>query len=63
MDKVIVLVTEGKHESVDYVTVFMFDTEDEASKFCKEKSTGKQKYWIDACIVLLGDKIYLMQSE
>lgn len=47
MKKIIVLVTSGHHENVDFVQVFLFNTKDEADDFC-EKMTLKdrsKKYW------------------
>lgn len=63
MEKIIVLVTEGKHDSVDYVTVLTFDDNMSALKFCKANSTGKQKYWQNAEIVKSGQKVDLGQPD
>lgn len=59
----IVLVTEGKHETVDYVSVKVFDTMREALEFCDSKNTGKKKYWTDTTIIQSGEKIELIQPD
>ena len=48
---IIVLVTTGKHESVDYAKVRLFEERFQAEEYCKQISTGKQKHWTDAVIV------------
>ena len=59
----IVLVTQGKHESVDYATVRTFDDLDAANMFIKKTATGKQKYWVDATLVEDGEELELTQPE
>lgn len=63
MEKIIVLELQGKHESTDFATVRLFDSETEAEKFCAEKNTGRQKYWTVAQIVMEGEKVELGQPE
>lgn len=63
MDKVIVLITRGKHDSVDYAQVVLFETIGAAQTFCKEKCTGRKKYWTDAVIVRNGEEVELMQPD
>lgn len=62
----IVLVTEGKHESVDYVTVYTFATKAEA-KACVDSEEHRfdpdQKYWISAEIVERSEKIELCRPQ
>lgn len=55
----LVLVTTGKHESVDTAEVRIFDNNEAAELFCKKKSTGPKKYWTKAEIVLDGLEISL----
>lgn len=59
----IVLYTEGKHESIDRASVFTFGARNEADVFCKNHSTGKQKYWTNAEIVEETELIELKQPE
>lgn len=64
MDEVvIVLITEGKNESVDYATVRVFPNKIDALFFCKENATGKQKYWKACEIVGNGERIELCRPE
>lgn len=60
---IIVLVTEGKHDSVDYATVKLFEERFQAEDFCKTANTGKQKYWRSAEILRDGEQIELCQPE
>ena len=60
---VIVLETSGKHESVDYATVRVFDTLEEANDYCHGVATGLVKYWTEAIVVQNGEKIELSQPE
>ncbi len=62
-DPIIVLVTRGKHESVDYAGVYLFDNMGDAQKFCKSKNTGKIKYWTKAEIIPNGIEIELSHPD
>lgn len=59
----IVLKTNGKHDSVDYASVHIFDTLNEAKDFINFVQTGKQKYWTNAILVENGEKNELKQPE
>lgn len=59
----IVLVTSGKHESVDAAQVHVFDSFVSAADFCRSKNTGKKKYWTKAEIVNEGESVELGQPE
>jgi hypothetical protein len=48
---IIVLRTKGKREMADYASVHLFNSLAEAETFCREQSTGKQKYWVKAEII------------
>lgn len=61
MKKVIVLVTEGKHEIIDYATVVLFNNEKEAKEFCRINNTGFCKYWKKAEIIEEDERIELSQ--
>ena len=61
--QVIVLVTKGKHETVDYAQVMIFNTACLAEIYCKQTNTGKEKYWVKAEIVGEGKEIELCQPE
>jgi len=58
-----VLVTHGKHESVDYAFIMIFDTLIEANSYVEGIRTGKCKYWTDAEILTPGEEIELMQPD
>ena len=47
----IVLVTTGKHDSVDTVAVRFFDERGRAEQYCESLITGETKYWTYAEIV------------
>ena len=50
----IVLITEGKNESVDNVTVKLFEEKTKAEEFCKvttDDETLNKKYWTLAEII------------
>lgn len=53
----IVLVTQGKRESVDYVTVKLFDSKSDAQIYCGNVSDTGTKYWTRAQIVPEGVEI------
>ncbi len=63
MGSVIVLVTEGKHESVDYVKVMLFDNRTLALEFCKVNNRGPKKNWVYAEIIDAGTRIELGQAD
>lgn len=60
---IIVLVTTGKHESVDTAKVRLFEERFQAEDFCKATSTGKRKYWQNAEIVREHEVVELCQPE
>lgn len=62
-EKVIVLVTRGSHEFVDYVFIMLFDTYEKANSYCLQMSTGKVKHWCKAEIVDECVPIVLEQPE
>ena len=59
----IVLQTAGKHESVDYAKVYVFDLKSDAEAHISAVCTGKTKYWKHAEIVEEGQEVELMQPE
>jgi hypothetical protein len=59
MEYVVVLVTEGKNENVDFATVVTLGSYAEAEEFCKANNTGAKKYWKKAEIVSDGEQIEL----
>ena len=61
MGKIIVIRTGGKHESVDTVSVHLFDTKTEAELFCLEytDSSLDEKYW-RYCEIIEQNKEYEM---
>ena len=60
---VIVLVTKGKNESVDYAKVMLFEKKTEAIRFCADTNTGKKKYWANADILENGEEVELCQPD
>lgn len=59
-DKIIVIVTSGKNESVDYVKVVLFDKFLAAHAYVEATSdTEKKKHWTTAEIVPVGRTIDL----
>lgn len=63
MEKTLVLVTEGKHESVDYAKVVTFASKLAALGFCEANNTGRTKYWKKAEIVEDGERVELLQPQ
>lgn len=63
MKPTIVLITEGKRESVDYATIRLFSTLSEAQDFSHNTSTGRIKYWTNAEILQDGEKVDLCQPQ
>jgi len=59
----IVLITTGKHESVDTAEIRIFSYLGAAESFCKKISTGPKKYWTDAQIIEEGVEISLYMPE
>jgi len=59
----IVLITTGKHETVDTAEVRLYQNKEDAEKACKEISTGHTKYWTEAQILKNGEEVYLSQPE
>lgn len=58
----IVLVTEGKRESVDSAFIRLFATEEAATTFVEEIRDVGKKYWIKAEIVPEGVEIELVDG-
>ena len=63
MNRVIVLVTEGKHESVDYAKIATFENRIAALEFCKANNTGRKKHWKKAEIIEDGEQVELCQPD
>ena len=63
MERIIVLVTEGKNESVDFAKVATFGNRIAALEFCKANSTGRTKYWKKAEIIEDGERVELCQPD
>jgi hypothetical protein len=63
INPIIVLVTAGKHERVDYAKIIHFDTLSEAQDFVDVSCTGKQKHWQIAQIVNVGAFVELCPPE
>jgi len=59
----IVLVTHGKHDSVDYASVHLFEDSQSASDFCQTKNTGAKKYWTKAERIADGEEVELCMPE
>lgn len=55
----IVLKTEGKWDSVDYVTVLTFLNKEDAEKYCVENTDNpmEKKYW-SFCKIIDSDHTY-----
>jgi len=64
MDKIIVLVTEGKNDRVDYAKVVLFDTKQEADVFIDTVSSKERtKYWCQAEIVYNKEQVELYSPD
>ena len=63
INPIIVLVTAGKHERVDYAKIIHFDTLSEAQDFVNVSCTGKQKHWQIAQIINVGASVELCSPE
>ena len=61
-EKVLVLITAGRNESVDYVTVREMEKQ-EAETYCFTGSTGRQKHWRECQIIRLNQTIEVGQPE
>ena len=61
-EKVLVLITVGKNESVDYVTVREMERR-EAENYCMVNSTGRQKHWQECQIIQLDQTVEVGQPE
>lgn len=61
--QIIVLVTEGKDDSVDYAKVVLFTDRKLAEMFVNRNNTGKIKHWKKAEIVEDGERIELYQPD
>lgn len=57
----IVIETSGKHDSVDFAKVYLFQHRSDAEAHIAAVCTGKTKYWRNAEIVSEGKEIELMQ--
>lgn len=60
---VIVLVTTGTHERVDFAKVLLYETPQLAREACHRMNTGPKKYWTRADIVLEAEEIELLNPE
>jgi len=60
---IIVLKKQGKHESVDYASIHLFNSLTDAQNFCAKENTGKIKHWTNARIVENGELIELEQAQ
>jgi hypothetical protein len=58
---IIVLVTTGKHESVDTAKIRLFEERFQAEDYCNLMNSGKMKYWKYAQIVKDGEQVELEQ--
>lgn len=63
MTPIIVLVTDGKHESVDSASVRLFENKTDAEAFIALTCSGPKKYWTHAEIVEVGEVIEIHQPE
>lgn len=63
MSKIIVLVTSGKLDSVDSVSVSLFDSRREAKDFIETSDNVKTKYWKSAVIIDEDESIELSPPE
>ena len=63
MDQILVLVTEGKHEAVDYARVCTFSDLASANNFIDSINTGKKKYWVKGEVVENTKQVELGQPE
>lgn len=61
-EKVLVLITAGKNESVDYVTIREMEYM-EAVNYCMVNSTGRQKHWQECQIIQLDQTVEVCQPE
>lgn len=61
--KTIVLETSGKHESVDFAKVYVFERRSDAEAHIAAVCTGRTKYWRHADIVGEGEEVELRQPE
>ncbi len=61
-EKVLVLITNGKYESVDYVTVREMERH-EAGNYCMVNSTGRQKHWRECEIIRLDQTVSVGQPD
>ena len=62
-EKIIVLIVEGKRYRVDFFTVKLFDTKDEAEKFINVINDLEHKYWTYAEIVGDGVQVEPVHGE
>ena len=60
---VIVLVTKGKRESVEFATVRLFDSVTNANAFVEEVRTGPVKHWTHAEILRDDEEVELCMPE
>jgi hypothetical protein len=64
MKKIVVLRTSGKHDSVYYATVVLFDAIKEADQYIAEVTTPiGSKHWVQAEIVLEKEEVELCSPE
>lgn len=62
-DPVIVLVTRGKHDTVTFAKVLLYETPQLAREACQRMNTGRQKHWTSADIVQEAEEIELSRPE
>ena len=62
-EKIIVLIVEGKGKGIDFFTVKLFDTKDEAEKFINVINDLEHKYWTYAEIVGDGVQVEPVHGE
>jgi len=63
MTKIIVLVTQGKHASVDYAKAVLFDTVPETLSYADEMTTQRVKHWVHAEVVGNKERVELCSPE
>ena len=64
-DVIVVLVTHGKHEYVNYaqVVVFAREDQDKVKLFLQNNNTGKVKHWTKAEVMTRGDDVESEQPQ
>ena len=57
---ILVLMSQGKNDSTDYVTIKKFDTYPQVNKFIKENDSGTVKHWTQCEIIDMDEKVELI---